>query len=174
MNFYSSLGFLVFGSRLRRMSEYFLMEVNKVYEQANIPFDASWFPVFYLLSHQQPMPLIDIAEQLEVSHSAISQMISSLKKKGLVETSPCLEDGRRQMASFTPEGTALLQRLQPVWKAITKAMTDLARENEQSQLLLEAISGVESSMQATPLSARIAQVMRTHQQEKQLPNEETI
>lgn len=104
MSFYPSLGYLVFGSRLRRLSEYFLMEVNKVYEQAGIPFDASWFPVFYLLSKQQPLPMIDISEQLEISHSAVSQMVTSLKKKGLLKTTPCKEDGRRQLVAFSKKG----------------------------------------------------------------------
>ncbi|WP_236652723.1 MarR family winged helix-turn-helix transcriptional regulator [Chitinophaga vietnamensis] len=114
MSFYSSLGYLIFGSRLRRLSEYFLMEVNKVYEQKGIAFDASWFPVFYLLSREQSMPMIDIAEQLEISHSAVSQMVNNLKKKGLMKTAPCKDDGRRQLVAFTKKGEELLHQVQPV------------------------------------------------------------
>lgn len=113
MSFYPSLGYLVFGSRLRRLSEYFLMEVNKVYEQAGIPFDASWFPVFYLLSKQQPLPMIDISEQLEISHSAVSQMVTNLKKKGLLKTTPCKEDGRRQLVAFSKKGRNYCNRYNP-------------------------------------------------------------
>lgn len=152
MSFYSSLGYLVFGSRLRRLSEYFLMEVNKVYEQSGIAFDASWFPVFYILSKQQNIPLTDIAEQLEVSHSAVSQLVTSLKKKGLVNTAPCADDGRRQLVMLTEKGEALLQEVQPVWEAITRAMADVTRE---SKLLLESISQVEKAVQEEPLSTRI-------------------
>jgi DNA-binding MarR family transcriptional regulator len=154
--FYQSLGFLVFGSRLRRLSEYFLMEVNKVYEQQGIPFDASWFPVFYLLSKQQPMPLIDIAGALEVSHSAVSQLVTSLRKKGLVRTAPCPDDGRRQLVVLSRKGEELLQQVQPIWEAITGAMTDLAAANKQSRLLLEGIAQLELAVQQTPLSMRIA------------------
>lgn len=160
MNFYASLGYLVFGSRLRRLSEYFLMEVNKVYEQAGIAFDASWFPVFYILSQQQNIPLIDISEQLEVSHSAVSQLITGLKKKGLVNTAPCPDDGRRQLVMLTPEGEELLQQVQPVWEAITVAMKELTEENKQSRQLLEAVLQVESAVQATPLSERIRASMK--------------
>src|SRR4051812_37478399 len=140
MSFYSSLGNLVFGSRLRRLSEYFLMEVNKVYEQSGIAFDASWFPVFYILSKQQNIPLTDIAEQLEVSHSAVSQLITGLKKKGLVKTGPCADDGRRQLVMLSKKGEDLLQQVQPIWKAITLAMSDLT---ESQQQLLDAITKVE-------------------------------
>jgi DNA-binding MarR family transcriptional regulator len=160
MSFYSSLGYLVFGSRLRRLSEYFLMEVNKVYEQSGIAFDASWFPVFYILSKQQNIPLTDIAEQLEVSHSAVSQLVTGLKKKGLVETAPCPDDGRRQLVMLTAKGEELLQEVQPVWEAITVAMTELTETQRQSKLLLEAITHVEKAVQQEPLSARILSTMK--------------
>jgi DNA-binding MarR family transcriptional regulator len=160
MSFYSSLGYLVFGSRLRRLSEYFLMEVNKVYEQSGIAFDASWFPVFYILSKQQNIPLTDIAEQLEVSHSAVSQLVTSLKKKGLVETAPCPDDGRRQLVMLTDKGESLLQEVQPVWEAITLAMTELTETQRQSKLLLEAITQVEKAVQQEPLSTRILSSMK--------------
>lgn len=160
MSFYASLGYLVFGSRLRRLSEYFLMEVNKVYEQSGIAFDASWFPVFYILSRQQNIPLIDIAEQLEVSHSAVSQLITGLKKKGLVKTAPCPDDGRRQLVMLSKKGEELLQQVQPVWTAITEAMKDLTDEHKQSRLLLDAVSQVESAVQETPLSVRILASMK--------------
>lgn len=157
MSFYPSLGYLVFGSRLRRLSEYFLMEVNKVYEQAGIPFDASWFPVFYLLSKQQPLPMIDISAQLEISHSAVSQMVTNLKKKGLLKTTPCKEDGRRQLVAFSKKGEELLQQIQPVWAAITEAMNELVMENKQSQQVLAAIAQIEQSVQQTSLAERIKQ-----------------
>lgn len=160
MSFYASLGYLVFGSRLRRLSEYFLMEVNKVYEQSGIAFDASWFPVFYILSRQQNIPLIDIAEQLEVSHSAVSQLITGLKKKGLVKTAPCPDDGRRQLVMLSKKGEELLQQVQPVWVAITEAMKGLTEEHKQSRLLLEAVSQVESAVQETSLSMRILASMK--------------
>ena len=157
MSFYSSLGYLVFGSRLRRLSEYFLMEVNKVYEQSGIAFDASWFPVFYILSKQQNIPLTDIAEQLEVSHSAVSQLITGLKKKGLVKTGPCADDGRRQLVMLSKKGEELLQQVQPVWKAIILAMTDLT---ESQQQLLDAITRVEKAVQQESLATRIISSMK--------------
>lgn len=155
MSFYPSLGYLVFGSRLRRLSEYFLMEVNKIYEQAGIAFDASWFPVFYLLSKEQPMPLVDIADQLEVSHSAVSQLVSNLKRKGLVKTGPCPDDGRRQLVLLTRKGEELLHQVQPVWEAISVAMESLAAAGKQSKQILEGVAQLERAVQQQPLSARI-------------------
>ncbi|HEY0274336.1 MAG TPA: MarR family transcriptional regulator [Chitinophaga sp.] len=155
MNFYPSLGFLVFGSRLRRLSESFISEVNKVYEQTGIPFDASWFPVFYLLSGHQPLSLTEIAETLEVSHSAISQLVTSLRKKGWVTTKPSKEDGRRLEVLFTKKGQALLLQLEPVWQAVTRAMEALAAEHADSQRILKAVAALERGLDDRPLSERI-------------------
>jgi DNA-binding MarR family transcriptional regulator len=155
MSFYPSLGYLIFGTRLRRLSEYFLAEVNKVYEFEGIPFDASWFPVFYLLAEQPSLTLMDIATKLEVSHSAVSQLIAGLKKKGLVKTEKCEEDGRRQLVTFTVKGKALLTKVQPIWEAIAMIMKNVAEEDEQSKLLLQALSGLEASLAQQSLSDRI-------------------
>ncbi|PUZ30256.1 DNA-binding transcriptional regulator, MarR family [Chitinophaga costaii] len=161
MRFYPSLGFLVFGSRLRRLSEYFIAEVNKVYEQTGIPFDASWFPVFYLLSKCQPLSLTEIAEALEVSHSAVSQLVTSLRKKGWVSTKPSKADARRQEVMFTKKGQGLLVQLEPVWQAVTQAMETLAAEHADSQRILAAIAALEASLDDKPLAARIADQLAT-------------
>ncbi|WP_295122174.1 MarR family winged helix-turn-helix transcriptional regulator [uncultured Chitinophaga sp.] len=155
MSFYPSLGYLIFGTRLRRLSEYFLAEVNKVYEYEGIPFDASWFPVFYLLAEQPSLTLMEIATKLEVSHSAVSQLIAGLKKKGLVKTQKCEEDGRRQLVTFTVKGKALLATVKPIWEAIAVIMKNVAEEDEHSKLLLQALSGLEASLTQQSLSDRI-------------------
>ncbi len=159
MSFYPKLGYLIFGSRLRRLSEYFLAEVNKVYDQAGIPFDASWFPLFYLLSQKERLTLMDIATELEVSHSAVSQLITNLKKKGLVRTSRCEEDGRRQWVVFTKKGEELLRQVLPVWKGIDAAMNRLAAEHKQSSRILEAIGALEQAVEEAPLAMRILRAM---------------
>lgn len=159
MSFYPSLGYLIFGSRLRRLSDYFLAEVNKVYAHEGIAFDASWFPLFYLLSVKEKLTLMDIATELEVSHSAVSQMVTGLKAKGLLKTSRCEEDGRRQWVVFTRKGEELLQQVLPVWKGIETAMGALAQENRQSSRILEAIGAIERAVEDAPLADRIREAM---------------
>ena len=48
MNFYQDLGFLVFGNRLKRLANIFIQDINRIYKNHKIQFDASWFPVFYI------------------------------------------------------------------------------------------------------------------------------
>ena len=159
MAFYPKLGYLIFGSRLRRLSEYFLAEVNKVYAQRGIAFDASWFPLFYLLSERERLTLMDIATELEVSHSAVSQLVTNLKGKGLVKASRCEEDGRRQWVVLTKKGGALLEQVLPVWKGIDAAMQALVAEHKQSSKILEAINTLEQAVETLPLAERILREM---------------
>ena len=93
MNFYESLGYLVLGSRLKRLSESFLSEVNKAYQAAGIEFDASWFPVFYLLLNNSTLSIKELSDTIGVSHPAASQLVTNLKGKKLIKTTTSADDG---------------------------------------------------------------------------------
>jgi DNA-binding MarR family transcriptional regulator len=155
MNFYQSLGFLVFGSRLKRLGDLFINDVSAVYKAHNIPFDASWFPVFYILSRKNEVSIKDIADELGTSHSAASQMVSNLEEKGLVKTSTSAEDGRRKVVSFTAKGNKLLQKIRPVWEALEQAMHQLAAETEHGDQLLNSLTNIENNIQQHSLFNRV-------------------
>jgi len=155
MNLYQRLGFLVLGSRLRRISEYFLSEITRAYQQEGIEFDASWFPVFYLLSKNDALSIKELSEQTEVSHPAASQLITGLKNKGLVTTTTSAEDGRKQLVAFTEKGRELLDRVLPVWDAILLSMEEMTESQPDCKPLLPAITALETAFQNTGLADRI-------------------
>lgn len=155
MNFYQQLGFLVFGSRLKRLGETFINDVNRIYKNHKIPFDASWFPVFYILSQKKEVSIKEISGELNVSHSAISQLVSSLQKKGLIQSVISKKDARHKAITFTAKGEKLLERIKPVWNALQKAMTELTDQNLHSKKILSALTGLEKSVQQKNLFERI-------------------
>jgi DNA-binding MarR family transcriptional regulator len=157
MSFYESLGFLVFGSRLRRLSEAFLADVNKIYAARNLSFDAAWFPVFYILSRQETVSIKDIAGELGISHSAVSQLVSSLQQKGLIKTTTAGDDARKKVVAFTTKGKKLQQQVQPVWEALEQAMAGLVQEGKHSKAVLTAIAEIEKSMQEQSVFDRVQQ-----------------
>jgi DNA-binding MarR family transcriptional regulator len=160
MNFYQSLGFLVFGSRLKRLSDIFLNDVNRIYKSHNIPFDASWFPVFYILSQKQEVSIKEISAELNVSHSAVSQLISNLQQKGLIKSVVSKKDARHKAITFTAKGVKLLQKIKPVWNALIEAMEELANESTQSKKVLEALTGMEKNIQKTGVFERIEKILK--------------
>ncbi len=160
MNFYQSLGFLVFGSRLKRLGDTFLNDVNRIYKSHNISFDASWFPVFYILSQKQEVSIKEISDDLNVSHSAISQLVSSLQQKGLIKSVVSKKDARHKAVTFTAKGEKLLQKIKPVWNALQRAMEELANENAQSKKILDALTAMEKNMQKAGVFDRVEKILK--------------
>jgi DNA-binding MarR family transcriptional regulator len=159
MNLYQNLGYLVLGSRLRRLSEAFLSEINRAYQNLGIEFDASWFPVFYLLSKKGSLSIKELSEQIEISHPAASQLITGLKNKNLVTTATCANDGRRQLVTLTISGKALLEQVLPVWQAVSMAMEQLVAAQPGCQTLLPAITSLENTFRQANLADRISEQM---------------
>ena len=161
MNLYQSLGYLVLGSRLRRLSEAFLAEINRAYQNEGIDFDASWFPVFYLLSKNEALSIKELSEQIEVSHPAASQLITNLKNRKLVTSATCTDDGRRQLVTLTDSGRELLTQILPMWDAINAAMTELVESDELAKQLLPAITRLETAFRQANLAEVISQKLIT-------------
>jgi len=157
MNFYQQLGFLVFGSRLKRLGDTFINDVNRIYKNHKIDFDASWFPVFYILSQRKEVSIKEISGELNVSHSAISQLVSGLQQKGLIKSVTSKKDARHKAITFTAKGEKLLKKIKPVWIALQKAMEELTAENTPSKKVLPALAGIEESIQDKNLFERIEQ-----------------
>lgn len=155
MNFYQQLGFLVFGSRLRRLSEAFLSDVNGIYKTHKIPFDASWFPVFYILSQEGEVSIRQISGQLGITHSAASQMVSNLQEKGLIKSNVSKKDARHKVVAFTLKGQKLLVKIKPVWQALNEAMLELGGGEAESQKLLASLTQLETRMKEKTLFKRI-------------------
>jgi len=160
MNFYQSLGFLFFGTRLKRLSETYLNDVNKIYKKHKISFDASWFPVFYLLSENGEVSIRQISNELRISHSAASQMVSGLQQKGFIKSTVSKADARHKVVAFTAKGQKLLAKVQPVWTALQKAMEELSNENMQSKKLLDALTALENNLQKEGVYERVQSKMK--------------
>jgi DNA-binding MarR family transcriptional regulator len=155
MNFYRDLGFLILGSRLKRLSEAFLSEINSVYQAQGIEFEASWFPVFYLLWHNGSLSIKELSAFTEVSHPAASQLVTNLKNRKLLKTTTCKEDGRRQLVELTQAGKDLLEKILPVWEAIKITMEEIADGDDEGGHFLPVITALENSFRSVDLAEKI-------------------
>ena len=134
------------------MSEYFLAEVNKVYQQLGLPFEASWFPLFYILSNRQQVSIRQVADELMTSHSAVSQLVTKLKEMDLLETFALEEDKRVQVIRLTSTGKALKNKLLPVWAGISQSMALMEKAYPDVTHFLPAVAKLEAHFEAQPLS----------------------
>jgi DNA-binding MarR family transcriptional regulator len=79
------------------------------------------------LHHLGPMTIRELAGEVEVSHSAMSQTVTALRRHRLVTTSPGA-DARTRQVSLTDRGRALIPLLEAEWRATEQAIHELERE----------------------------------------------
>jgi len=159
MNFYQQAKSLILGTRLKRLSEKYLQEIGLIYQQLGIEFEASWFPVFYLLRAEESMTMTAMAADLEVSHSAISQMVNGLRKKGLVVLIEDQADARRKKVSLTHSGKVLLGKVEPVWTAMDLGMTTMWEDKAEQAHFFQTINQLEKKLDDKTLSRKTVALM---------------
>jgi len=155
VNFYKRVGELILGTRLKRISDKLLNDVSNIYKKLNIPFEVSWFPIFYLLNENRKLSVTEIANELEITHSAVSQMITILDKRGLVKFIDDKNDKRRRFICFTEEGKELMSTLPPIWEAMQHSMQDIFSEGINSTHILSALDEIEDSLERESLTSRV-------------------
>ena len=155
MNLYRQTGELIFGSRLKRISEKFLTDFAKVYKTLKINFEISWFPLFYLLKEKGKLSVTEIAVELKITHSAVSQFVTVLEKKKIVNFLNDKNDKRKRLIYFTPKGLALLEEIIPVWESMVRVVKSLFNEGEKSAYILLALNELEDHIKDKSLHSRI-------------------
>jgi DNA-binding MarR family transcriptional regulator len=145
MSVFIDAGLLIIGSRMKRISERFLSELTKVYKKQNIQFEPAWFPIIYMLDKKGPLSLTEIANELEISHSAISQMITQLQNKKIVEIVPNMADARVKRIFFTSKGLKLLKQVQSVWEALIQTFDQMLPREEQT-MFFKSLSNLEEKI----------------------------
>jgi len=168
MDFYQQAGLLVFGSRLRRLSETFIGDINKLYKQQGIAFEAAWFPVFYVLGNQPALSIREISATLNTSHSAASQLVTKLEVKGLLKVITDKDDNRKKKVTFTARGKKRYGQVQPVWLALENAMKELLAETGGGNQLLQSLLETENALAKEPMANRINRQLATNATTKQL------
>lgn len=76
------------------------------------------------LHHLGPMAIRDLAAELEVSHSSMSQTITAMRQRGLVDTTHGT-DARTRLVTLTGKGSDLVPMLEAEWRATEQAIAGL-------------------------------------------------
>ncbi|MEO1784190.1 MarR family winged helix-turn-helix transcriptional regulator [Thermodesulfobium sp. 4217-1] len=155
MRIFDSARELILGTRLKQLSDRYLGDVSKIYKKCGIEFEPSWFGIFFLLDRHKSLTLSEIAENMDITLSGISQIILILSKKNLIVANTIKNDKRKKVISLTAKGEDLLRRVKPIWKSISLKMNEILLEGGHSKNLLDALSEVERSFEKLSLSERV-------------------
>lgn len=153
MDYFKEIESLGLGSRLRRMSDYLMIEARSVYKQNGVDFEPKCFPLFSLLNRTEKLTLTEASKILGVTHSFISQIVSMLERKGLLTVTVNSADGRSRYVQLTKKGKALACELSPIWEDIRKSTKEALEETSFS--ILQALEELEQAFKSKDLSVRI-------------------
>ncbi|WP_394830210.1 MarR family transcriptional regulator [Pendulispora rubella] len=140
------------GTMLRRLVALLDGDVERVYGNAGLDFRARYYPVFQALSREEACTIRAIALQSGLTHSALSQTITEMRKAGLVTVTPG-EDARERNVELSPKGKLVMAELQPYWEAIAAAADALDAELDGS--LFRALEGAADALEQRSFYDRI-------------------
>ena len=83
--------------------------------------------VLIRLRHLGPMTVKELAAQVDVTHSAMSQTVTAMRGAGLVSTGPG-RDARNRRVELTDDGRAVVPFLEAEWRATERALAALQAE----------------------------------------------
>lgn len=150
----AALGPELLGTRLRHLLDLVEADVAAVCADLGLPdgYRPRFTPVLSTLATNGPLAIRDLAGATGVTHSAASQTVAQLVKRGLVSTAPG-DDARQRVVRLTAEAEPLLHVLEAEWAATTVAITEWEAELSfpLSRLVGEAIE----ALHQRPLRERI-------------------
>jgi ribosomal protein S18 acetylase RimI-like enzyme/DNA-binding MarR family transcriptional regulator len=118
-------GGLLLGSRLKRLSDSLYASVDEVYRAHGVELPSRAFPILLLLRDDGALGVTELAARLGQSHPAVIQMSRKLVDEGMVVETDDAADQRRRLLALSQKGRALMERMQPLWRAIVGAVDAL-------------------------------------------------
>lgn len=155
MDLITDAGSLALGSRFRRMSEYIMKQGEDIYQLYQVDFQPQNFPVFYAISKEGRMGIMELADRLQLTHPAIIQQAKALEKQGLIISVKDQEDKRRRWLSLSDAGQKLLPELELIWQDLRASLDEAIGHKPAS--LLDNLTALEYAFNTTSFIKRVSQ-----------------
>lgn len=140
------------GTKLRTLLDLLDGDLSSIYEELGLDYRPRFTPVMRTLSASGAATVTQISHDAGISHSAVSQTITEMRKAGLVKTEPG-KDARERVASLTDKGRDVLPVLERQWEATTRAAHSL---NSELSCSLDAVADEAiAALSAKPFRVRI-------------------
>ncbi len=113
-----------------RVQQLLLAELDQRLKPFDITFARYEVLVLLTFSKRKSLPLSKIGERLMVHPTSVTNAIQRLEAQGLVQRLTDPEDGRRTLATLTPEGRRLTKKATKVLMDADFALTGLSPDEE--------------------------------------------
>jgi DNA-binding MarR family transcriptional regulator len=105
------------------------------------------------LGRRGPMTIRQLADSLDVTHSAMSQTVGALRREGLVTSAPGSSDARTREVALTDRARELVPFLEAEWRATEQAVAEL--ESELPYALSQVVRDIEAALASRSFHDRI-------------------
>ena len=101
--------------------------ITKVYAELGVVAVRPRFSMAIIFLEGGPLSIRELAREVNVTHSAMSQTVTAMRKDGLIRSAPGT-DARNRMIELTPAGWALIEPLRTEWIATEAVLAELDAE----------------------------------------------
>jgi DNA-binding MarR family transcriptional regulator len=147
------LGELALGSRLKRLSDLIMRNGKEIYQEYKIDFEPKWFPVFFTLSENEEMGVVEIARSIGMKHPSVSQLIKEMQDSGLIDNGNNKLDARKRNLTLSKKGKVLLLKLKPIWADISTAIHEMTQAHTHN--ILCALEQFEDDFSSSSMLDRV-------------------
>jgi DNA-binding MarR family transcriptional regulator len=126
--------------------------IAEVYGELGIVGVRPRFSMVIVFLEGGPLSIRELAREVNVTHSAMSQTVSAMRRDGLVRSAPG-SDARNRMIELTPAGSALVEPLRAEWFATEAVLAEL--DAEVPYALAELIADLRGALDRRSFTERL-------------------
>lgn len=141
------------GVLLRRLIEHLDGAVEQAYVNAGLDYRPRFTPILRALVNHGPASLRVLSARTGVTHSAVSQTVSQMARRGWVALEPGA-DARERIVALTPFAMEQFPLLERCWAATAAAASGL--DADIGQPLADVLTRALEALDRQPFSDRLA------------------
>ena len=149
-DFLSDLGLNAIVTRLKRVSDAMLHDGKRMYKELGMDIEPNWFAVFKLLKQRGPMPVMEIANAVGLSHPSVISILNKMAERKYLRQIKSGSDSRKRVLALTVKAEKKFPEFEKVWDAGTAGVKRMMLDCD----ILGAIDKLESRIAETGFRER--------------------
>lgn len=122
---------LTLTARLKRISDNLLYSAKDLYKELNLEIEPNWHLIFLLFKEKETLTITEIAEKLKISQPGVIKIVNKMKGKKYLKTEKDEKDNRIQLLRLTTKSKNELPKLEEVWIAGEKTISEILNNNTE-------------------------------------------
>lgn len=149
--------------RLKRLSDSFIYNTKRFYRAHGLEIEPNWHIIFLILQKHEKLTIMEISQALDLSHSAIVQLVNKMKKKGYIEAEKDQHDQRKNQLVLSQKAKQKLPEMEKYWAAGLEALEEIM---EHKKAILSELEVIETNLRKADFKERAEEKLKKYQSNK--------